>query len=119
MLLGTPCHSSFDIQSPEGLACLGIPRACVQLSLVLSDRDFISLGTGSPGTWAFRDSSLPPSIVTYPQLSCSLCFLDCALGTGLGFWNPSLLFAFGQAPLIFAASSSFPMSSCWPGVDDQ
>lgn len=47
VLLGTLCHSSFDFQSPEDLACLGISRAWVQLFLVLSDRDLISLGTGS------------------------------------------------------------------------
>lgn len=27
VLLGTLCHSSFDFQSPEDLACLGISRA--------------------------------------------------------------------------------------------
>ena len=72
-----------------------------------------------PRDLACRDSSLPPSIVTHPQLSCSLCFLYCALGTGFGFWNPSLVLAFGQAPLISAASGSFLKSSCWPRVDGQ
>ena len=62
VLLGTLCHSSFDIQSPECLACLGIPRACVQLFLVLSGRDLISLGIGSPGTWLAGTAACIPAL---------------------------------------------------------
>lgn len=120
--LGTLCHSSFDSQSPEHLSCLGPPRACIQLFLVLSDRGLVSLGIGSPGAWAFKNSRpaslsiLAPALLLFVLYRlCSPPLWELAMVSGIPASCPALC----RGTFIPTPPSSSPMSSCWPRVDAQ